>query len=357
MSPPSTPPSGRRQEKTARLFALVSTAVLDKPDDAQEQEARGRLGARPFLAPAGIRGRPDRHQDDRQGRLSTPSRRRASSTRSAAGARCARRCSGRNPNVGKPDMMATHPSTPERIAQAVGGGAPVRRARRRRDRPRRLSHRDRRPRLRRQSRRKASCAAARFLHPKLGFAFEAPDGFALENQSRGADRRRRRRRARRCGSTAIAVDPVDRARGRARLRLDRRGARPPRSRSMKVDDLPDRDRRRAGRRSGASGSAPSGSTAAVYRLIFAAQALTPAVDARFRASIALVPPAERRRRPPPPQPQRMRDRPGGRRRHARHHGAADGDRRPAARPVPGPQRPREGCRRSSRAQRYKIVVE
>ena len=34
-----------------------------------------------------------------------------------------------------------------------------------------------------------------FVHPKLGFAFRAPEGFALENQTRGADRRRRGRHA------------------------------------------------------------------------------------------------------------------------------------------------------------------
>src|ERR1700677_3635423 len=32
------------KEKTAQLFARVSTAVLDRPEEAEEQEARGRLG-------------------------------------------------------------------------------------------------------------------------------------------------------------------------------------------------------------------------------------------------------------------------------------------------------------------------
>src|SRR5580700_6569861 len=36
------------KEKTAQLFARVSTAVLDRPEEAEEQEARGRLGLAQF---------------------------------------------------------------------------------------------------------------------------------------------------------------------------------------------------------------------------------------------------------------------------------------------------------------------
>ena len=102
-------------------------------------------------------------------------------------------------------MMSTHPSTPERIAQAVAEarqiGAPG------------VG----------DSGRDAYLSAIgglafgddpaeglvrgpRFVHPKLGFAFAAPEGFVLENQSaaligvgeggaRGAAARQRQRRS------------------------------------------------------------------------------------------------------------------------------------------------------------------
>ena len=123
----------------------------------------------------------------------------------------------------------------------------------------------------------------RFLHPKLGFAFEAPEGFALENQSAaliGVGEG---------GAQALRLDSIEAsdstsAGERARLRLDRRGA----------DEL-DRDdqgratcrwRRRSRRATQWSfrlGAVRLGGR--IFRLIFAAHSLTPAVDARFRASI------------------------------------------------------------------------
>ena len=82
----------------------------------------------------------------------------------------------------KPDMMATHPSTPERIAQAIvearkvatpGAGET--------GRDDYLNASTASPMA--TIRRKGLVRGSRFLHPKLGFAFAAPDGFALENQS------------------------------------------------------------------------------------------------------------------------------------------------------------------------------
>ena len=207
-------------------------------------------------------------------------------------------------NGGKPDMMATHPSTPERIAQAVAAGAADRRAGRRRDRPRRLSRGDRRHRLRRRSRRRGWCAARASCIPSS--ASPSP---------------RRRLRARKPGAAligvgeggaqalrldSIAVDGLDDAGDGDRLRLDRRACKTDLDRDPEGSTTCRRARRgRAGRSNGASGSAPSGSTAGIYRLIFAAHSLTPAVDARFLASIAVVPSHQRRRNGARPQPQRI----------------------------------------------------
>ncbi len=177
--------------------------------------------------------------------------------------------------------MATHPSTPERVAQAEaeahqfgspGVGATGRDAYLQAidgiafgDDPL-----------------QGVVRGTTFIHPKLGFAFDAPDGFALENQTTaligvgegGGE-------ALRLDSVAIAE--FDARRRRHRLWLDRRS-----------EDDPGRNDadRRAGRRDGdgagrpvelpARRGAPRGR---LYRLIFAAHTLSPAVDARFRASL------------------------------------------------------------------------
>ena len=79
-------------------------------------------------------------------------------------------------------MMATHPSTPERVSAGGHGSPAVRRARRRLERPGRLSAAidglafgD--------DPSQGVVRGTTFIHPKLGFAFEAPEGFALENQT------------------------------------------------------------------------------------------------------------------------------------------------------------------------------
>jgi len=85
-------------------------------------------------------------------------------------------------SANRPDMMATHPSTPERIAQATEAA------------------RQFGPPGTGETGRNAYLAAIdglafgddpsqgvvrdnAFIHPKLGFAFQAPDGFTLDNQS------------------------------------------------------------------------------------------------------------------------------------------------------------------------------
>ncbi len=268
------------KEKTAALFAQVSTAVLDRPEEGQEQEAKGRLGLAQF----------SRQQEFEADQIGIKTIGQAGYDPFAAarfleslGRWTAMRASlfGENANGGKPDMMSTHPSTPERVAQAVAEarqiGAPgvV------------------------ETGRDAYLAAInglafgddpseglvrgpRFVHPKLGFAFAAPEGFVLENQS----------------AALIGVGEG----GAEALRLDSVSADPSAGldatiaagwidglktvsvETLKVDDLPAATAVAQGAqwsfRLGAVRLGPK-----VYRLIFAARALTPAIDARFRASI------------------------------------------------------------------------
>ena len=123
---------------------------------------------------------------------------------------------------------------------------------------------------------------ARFVHPKLGFAFAAPEGFVLENQSAAligvGDG----------GAEALRLDSVtaDPSAGLdatiATGWID--GLKTVSVETLKVDDLPAATAVAQGSqwsfRLGAVRLGPK-----VYRLIFAARALTPAIDARFRASI------------------------------------------------------------------------
>ena len=150
-------------EKTAALFSRVNRRrCCDQPQ--AEAGGRGPLEAvdRAVLAPAGVRGRSDRHQGHRQGRLRPVCRGAVPRQRSGDWSALRASMSGAS-TADRPDMMATHPSTPERIAQAIAEARADRRAGRRRRRPRRLSRGDRRPRLWRRSRRRARARHA--LHP------------------------------------------------------------------------------------------------------------------------------------------------------------------------------------------------
>ncbi|MBB4199699.1 putative Zn-dependent protease [Rhodoblastus sphagnicola] len=80
----------------------------------------------------------------------------------------------------KPDLLSTHPSTPERISAALGEarqiGAPG------------IGEAARAPYLAAldgmtfgDDPKDGAISGRRFVHPRLGFAFEAPEGFALEN--------------------------------------------------------------------------------------------------------------------------------------------------------------------------------
>jgi predicted Zn-dependent protease len=167
-------------EKTAALFTRVNTQVLAHSEAQDEAEARSKLAIARF----------SRQQEFEADQIGIKNIGRAgydpygasrflaalgewsALTASVAGAGSADR----------PDMMATHPSTPERVAQAVEEarqfGAPGTG----------------------EAGRNAYLAAIDglvfgddpsqgmvrdnvFVHPKLGFAFEAPEGFTLDNQS------------------------------------------------------------------------------------------------------------------------------------------------------------------------------
>ena len=220
----------------------------------------------------------------------------------------------------RPDMMATHPSTPERIAQATeearqfgppGSG---------------------------ETGRDAYLAAidglafgddpsqgvvrgTPFIHPKLGFAFDAPEGFALDNQSAaliGVGE---------AGGEALRLDSVaiaelDAGRERDRVGLDRR----------RQDDLRSSQCRSAASRrprrspQGEQWSFRLGAVrlnGRLYRLIFAAHTLSPAVDARFwPRSIRSTSSTPRTRRSPSRADDQ--DRRGGPARHRRNARCADG---------------------------------
>jgi len=181
----------------------------------------------------------------------------------------------------KPDMMATHPSTPERVAQAIAEarqvGAPG------------IG----------ETARDAYLSAIdgiaygddpgqglvrgdRFLHPKLGFAFTAPEGFALENQAAaligvgegGAQ-------ALRLDSIALS-DSTTLESALASGWID--GVKTGSIETIAGGDLPMATAVAQGEQwSFRLGAVRLGGR--VFRLIFAAHSLTPAVDARFLAAI------------------------------------------------------------------------
>jgi len=266
-------------EKTAALFTRVNAQVLDRAQPLEEAEARSKLSIARF----------SRQQELEADQLGIKDVARAGydpygaarfltalgewSALSAA-------TSGAG-SADRPDMMATHPSTPERIAQAAAearkfgppGAAPAGRD--------------------------AYLAAidgiafgddpsqgvvrgTTFIHPKLGFAFEAPEGFTLENQRAalvGVGEG---------GSEALRLDsmavpdstPVAAAIASGWIE----GVKTTSVETMQIGGL-------EAATAVAEGDLWSFRLGAirlngrVYRLIFAAHTLSPTVDARFRASI------------------------------------------------------------------------
>jgi predicted Zn-dependent protease len=180
-----------------------------------------------------------------------------------------------------PDMMATHPSTPERVAQAIVEarqiGAPG------------IGDTARDAYLGAidgiafgDDPSQGLVLGRRFLHPKLGFAFEAPDGFTLENQRAAliavAD----------AGAEALRLDSIEASESTSLENalasgwID--GVKTSSIEPVSGADLPMAVAVAQGEQwSFRLGAVRLGGR--IFRLIFAAHALTPAVDASFRASI------------------------------------------------------------------------
>ncbi len=266
-------------EQTAALFTRVSSQVLDRPQEGQQVEARMKLSIARF----------SRQQEFEADKIGIGDIAKAGYDPYAASrflTSLGRWSALRASLIGlggadKPDMLATHPSTPERVAQAIAVarqfGAPG------------VGETDRDAYLNAidgiaygDDSTQGLVRGVRFLHPKLGFAFAAPEGFALENQ-------------------AAALIGVGEG-GAQALRLD----------SMALGDSASLESALAsgwidGVKTGpvetiSGGDLPMATAVArgeqwsfrlgavrlgdrVYRLIFAAHSLTPAVDARFLAAI------------------------------------------------------------------------
>jgi predicted Zn-dependent protease len=189
---------------------------------------------------------------------------------------------GQTASAGKPDILATHPSTPERVTLAVSAarqiGAPG------------LGTRDRAPYLAAidgmifgEDPVEGAIRGRKYLHGRLGFAFTAPDGFGLEATSQAV--------------LGVAAD------GNEALRLDR--VKPPGSATLEaylasgwIDGLIESSiepvdvdglsavtaRARAGEWSFRVAVIRL-DPANLFRVIFATRALTPAADERYRTAI------------------------------------------------------------------------
>jgi predicted Zn-dependent protease len=266
-------------EKTAALFSRVSSQVLDRPQEGQAVEARMKLSIAHF----------SRQQEFEADKIGIAVIAKAGYDPYAASrflTSLGRWSALRASLIGlgaadKPDMMATHPSTPERIAQAIAEARQIG--------PPGVGETAREPYLAAiegiaygDDPSQGLVRGDRFLHPKLGFAFTAPPGFALENQIAaliGVGEG---------GAQALRLDSIplsDATTLESALAsgwID--GVKTNSIETISGGDLPMATAVAQGEQwSFRLGAVRLGGR--VYRLIFAAHSLTPAVDARFRASI------------------------------------------------------------------------
>jgi predicted Zn-dependent protease len=266
-------------EKTTALFTKVNTQLLAQRQAQDEAEARSKLAIASFSR--------QQELDADQIGIKTIAKAgydpyAAARFLTALGEWSALRASVSGAgSADRPDMMATHPSTPERIARATDearqlgapGSGEV-------DRNGYLAAIDGLAFADDPSQGVVRDNA--FIHPKLGFAFDAPDGFTLDNQSAaligvgeaGGE-------ALRLDSVAIAEStPVTSAIGSGWIDGVKTTAIEP--------------KQIAGLEAAtaiAQGQQWSFRLAAIrlngrlYRLIFAAHTLSPAVDSRFMTSL------------------------------------------------------------------------
>jgi predicted Zn-dependent protease len=264
-------------EKTAALFTRVNSQVLAHSEAQDEAEARSKLAIARF-------SRQQEFEADQIG-IKTIARAGydpygASRFLTALGEWSALRASGAG-SADRPDMMATHPSTPERVNQAVEEarqfGAPGAEEAGRNayltaidglafgDDPSQGVVRDN-----------------VFVHPKLGFAFEAPEGFTLDNQQAaliGVGE---------AGGEALRLDSIPIADSTAVSAAVGSGW----IDGVKTTSI---EAKQIGGLEGATALAQGEQwsfrlgavrlNGRLYRLIFAAHTLSPAVDSRFMASL------------------------------------------------------------------------
>jgi predicted Zn-dependent protease len=266
--------------KTAALFSRVSTDVLGRPQDGQEEEARAKLSLAHF-------SREQEFEADKIGIKDTASAGYDPYAASRFLASLARSTALRAALLGdsssaKPDIMATHPSTPERVEAALSEARALG--------PPGASEAGRDAYLGAidgivfgDDSTQGLVRGTRFIHPKLGFAFNAPEGFVLDNQAAAligvGD----------SGAQALRLDSVmiDPTTGLdtavASGWID--GVKTSGIEKTTINDLPAATAIAQGEQwSFRLGAVRLGDK--VYRLIFAAHALTPSVDERFRASIS-----------------------------------------------------------------------
>jgi predicted Zn-dependent protease len=266
-------------ERTAALFTRVSNQVLAKPRLGEEEAARMKLSIAHF-------SRQQEFEADKIG-ISVIAKAgfdpyAASRFLDSLGRWSAWRAQmiGLDP-ADKPDMMATHPSTPERIAAAVAQARQIA--------PPGVGETARDAYLSAidgvsfgDNPSQGLALGRRFLHPKLGFAFESPEGFALENQSAaliGVGE---------LGSQALRLDSIE-ANDSTTLESALASGWIEGVQTNSIETISDADLPMAV--AVAQGQQWSFRLAAIrlngriYRLIFAAHSLAPAVDARFLASI------------------------------------------------------------------------
>jgi predicted Zn-dependent protease len=266
-------------EKTAALFSRVSSQVLDRPQEGQAVEARMKLSIAHF----------SRQQEFEADKIGIAVIAKAGYDPYAASrflTSLGRWSALRASLIGlgaadTPDMLATHPSTPERIAQAIAEARQIG--------PPGVGETARAPYLVAigglaygDDPSQGLVRGGRFLHPKLGFAFTAPPGFTLENQVAaliGVGEG---------GAQALRLDSIevnDSTTLESALAsgwID--GVKTNSIETISGGDLPMATAVAQGEQwSFRLGAVRLGGR--VYRLIFAAHSLTPAVDARFRASI------------------------------------------------------------------------
>ncbi len=266
-------------EKTAALFTRVNAQVLEHAQADDEAQARSKLSIASF-------SRQQEFEADRIGIKDLASAGYdpygAARFLTALGEWSALRASISGAgSANQPDMMATHPSTPERVAQAeaearqieppgvgaTGGGSYLATIDG-------LAFGD--------DPSQGIVRGTEFVHPKLGFAFEAPEGFTLENRSTaliGVGE---------AGGEALRLDSVATADSTpvtsaiASGWID--GLKTTQVEAMQIDGL----EAATGVAHGDQWSFRLGAVrlkGRLYRLIFAAHTLSPAVDERFRASL------------------------------------------------------------------------